>query len=182
MRVAKWENSLAVRLPAAVVGALTLRRRRDRNPCRRQQAVRDCAQAGARPTVEASSRFPGPSSSRLQIRSGRRQRPLVSSTPDVLILASGDAARQITLRRLLRKATRCASGLASLPNVARRSPALHRLPIATVTRSDTAEIIPTPPPAILSASIIRFAGATFERCRPGRHSCRRLQAVHLNST
>ena len=57
MQVAKWGNSLAVRIPADVVEALQLKPgRRNRNPCRRCAPVRSGAQTQPRGPPEAPPR------------------------------------------------------------------------------------------------------------------------------
>ena len=82
MLVAKWGNSLAVRLPAAVVEALKLKEGDDIEihvADGRELAV--SAQARPRRAAEASSRFPRTPSRRLQVRPGRGECPVAFSTP-----------------------------------------------------------------------------------------------------
>ncbi len=72
MQVAKWGNSLAIRIPAAVAEALELKAgRRGGNPCRGRARVRAEAQAQPRGPLEAPARHARTPAGRFRLRPGR---------------------------------------------------------------------------------------------------------------
>ena len=72
MQVAKWGNSLAIRIPAAVVEALSLAPG-DEVEVRIEGGAQLCAdaKAGARSSARAAARLPRPPSAGFRLRPGR---------------------------------------------------------------------------------------------------------------
>ena len=80
MQVAKWGNSLAVRLPAAVVEALKLKEGDQRDSDRRCEDVRDPARPESPGRARQAAKVSSSSSRWVRLRPRRCQCPLVRSS------------------------------------------------------------------------------------------------------
>ena len=113
MQVAKWGNSLAIRLPAAVVEALELKagdeieihvaERRDFGVARKP---------GREELLKRLRAFRGTAAGRFQVRPGRGECPVASSTPTSCSISRRAMPRRRTgpnsdLARAARSACRC---------------------------------------------------------------------------
>ena len=123
MQVAKWGNSLAVRLPAVVVEALGLKEGDEIEiHVADRLSIRRGAQARPRRAVETPSHLPRPPPRRFQVRPGRGECPLVFSIPTSWSISHRVMLRKpIGRRRPLPGAARFSvQVLNEIANVARR--------------------------------------------------------------
>jgi antitoxin MazE len=122
MQVAKWRNSLAVRLPSAVVEALQIREGDEIEihvAGARQFGVARTPRAGR--IAETSTCLPRSAPCRFQVRQGRGKCPVVFTTP-ISSSTSHPAIRRKPIGQRLRSPTAalCVPVLNELANVARR--------------------------------------------------------------
>src|SRR5205814_8326577 len=110
MRIAKWGNSLAVRLPAAVVEALDLKDGDDIElTVLDEKGARRDPEAQPRRAPQTSACLPRPASRRFQVRSGRGECPVLSS----IRTSSSISLRPERRRRIERNASSAMAALSA---------------------------------------------------------------------